>query len=218
MKAIFVRDLKLMFRAGGGALTGVLFFLALIMTIPFGTGPDLKLLAKIGAAVLWIGALLASLITLERLFREDRDDGSLDLMVLNGYPLSLLVLAKCMAHWLVTGLPLVLAAPLFGLMMNMDVLSISASLFTLLVGTPAITFIGALGAAITVILPRGGGLSAILTLPLTIPVLIFATSAVRGATEEPAPFTAPFLLLCSLSLIYALIGTMITAWTLKQAV
>ncbi|RUV80275.1 heme exporter protein CcmB, partial [Mesorhizobium sp. M5C.F.Ca.IN.020.14.1.1] len=157
MLALFLRDIRLSIRAGGGALTGVIFFLAVIATIPFGVGPDLNLLARIGPAILWIGALLACLLGLDRLFQADREDGSLDLLVLGNdrQMLALTMLTKCLAHWAGSVLPLVIAAPLLGLFMNMEPIGIGATALTLLVGTPAITFIGAAGAAVAVALPRG---------------------------------------------------------------
>ncbi|MEM7299673.1 MAG: heme exporter protein CcmB [Pseudomonadota bacterium] len=216
MIAILKRDLALSLRAGGGLLTGVLFFLAVIVVVPFSIGPDLNLLARLGPAVLWIGALLASLLELERLFQADREDGSLDQMMLMATPLPVLVFAKAVAHWLITGLPLVLAAPLFGLFLNMSSTAILATSATLLVGTPAITFIGAVGAAITVTLPRGGLLIAILALPLTIPVLVFGVSAAYGAVEDPAPFLPPFLILTTISLFFSVIGPFAAAFALKM--
>ncbi len=119
MIALFLRDLKLSVRAGGGALIGVLFFLTVVAVIPFGVGPDLKLLSRIGPAIVWIGALLAALLGLDRLFQAERDDGSLDLLLMQETPLVLTVLVKCAAHWTATGLPLVIASPLLGLFMNM---------------------------------------------------------------------------------------------------
>ena len=202
MTALFLRDLRLGIRAGGGALTGVLFFLAVIATIPFAVGPDLNLLARIGPAILWIGALLASLLGLDRLFQADREDGSLDLLILNAdrHMLALTVLVKCLAHWTASVLPLVIAAPLLGLFMNIGPQAIAAATLTLLVGTPAITFIGAVGAAVAVALPRGGLMVSVLVLPLAIPVLIFGVSASYAAVAEPDPFLPPFLLLCALSI------------------
>ena len=145
MTALMSRELRLAMRAGSGALTGLLFFLAVIAVIPFGVGPDMKLLARIGPAILWIGALLASLLGLDRLFQIDREDGSLDLMTAGHdfFTVAMTVFAKGLAHWLVTVLPLVIAAPLLGLIMNMEPLAIGAAALTLLVGTPAVTFIGA---------------------------------------------------------------------------
>ena len=216
MTALFLRDLKLSIRAGGGALIGVLFFLTIVAVIPFGVGPDLKLLSRIGPAIVWIGALLAALLGLDRLFQAERDDGSLDLMLMQETPLVLTVLVKCFAHWTATSLPLVIASPLLGLFMNMDETAIAATMLTLLVGSPAITFIGAVGAAVAVALPRGGLLVSILVLPLTIPVLIFGVSATYAAVEDPAPFLPPFLILIALTLFFAVIGPTAAALALRN--
>jgi heme exporter protein B len=217
MSALISREFKLALRAGTGTLTGLLFFLAVVAVIPFGVGPDMKLLARIGPAILWIGALLASLLGLDRLFQIDREDGSLDLMVVGQDMLSLsrTVFAKALSHWLLNVLPLVIAAPVLGLIMNMEPLAIAAATLTLLVGTPAITFVGAVGAAVTVALPRGGLLVSVLILPLVIPVLIFGVSATLGATEDPTPFLAPFLILCALTLFFAVLGTTAAAFSLN---
>jgi heme exporter protein B len=219
MLALFLRDLRLGVRAGGGALTGVLFFLAVIPTIPFGVGPDLNLLARIGPAILWIGALLASLLGLDRLFQADRDDGSLDLLILAGsrHLLPLTVFVKCLAHWTASVLPLVGAAPFLAMFMNMRPVGIGAATLTLLVGTPAIAFIGAVGAAVTVALPRGGLLISVLVLPLVIPVLIFGVSASYAAVAEPDPFLPPFLILAALTLFLAVVGPLAAALALLYA-
>ena len=217
MLALLSRDLKLSVRAGGGALTGVLFFLAVAAVIPFGVGPDLNLLARIGPAIVWIGALLAALLGLDRLFQAERDDGSLDLMLMQDTPLIATVFVKCIAHWIGTSLPLVIASPLIGLFMNMSETAIGAVMLTLLAGTPAITFIGAAGAAVAVTLPRGGLLVSILILPLAIPVLIFGVSASYAAVEDPAPFLPPFMILCALTLFFAVIGPLAAAIALRNA-
>ncbi|PTE07628.1 heme exporter protein CcmB [Mesorhizobium helmanticense] len=218
MLALFLRDIRLSIRAGGGALTGVIFFLAVIVTIPFGVGPDLNLLARIGPAILWISALLACLLGLDRLFQADREDGSLDLLVLGNdrHMLALTVLVKCLAHWAGSVLPLVVAAPLLGLFMNMAPVGIGATALTLLVGTPAITFIGAAGAAVAVALPRGGLLISVLVLPLIIPVLIFGVSASYGAVADPDPFLQPFLILAALTLFLAVLGPVAAALALRH--
>ncbi|CAH2407041.1 heme exporter protein CcmB [Mesorhizobium ventifaucium] len=218
MWSLFLRDIRLSIRAGGGALTGVIFFLAVIATIPFGVGPDLNLLARIGPAILWIGALLACLLGLDRLFQADREDGSLDLLVLGDdrQMLALTVLTKCLAHWAGSVLPLVIATPLLGLFMNMAPIGIGATALTLLVGTPAITFIGAAGAAVAVALPRGGLLISVLVLPLTIPVLIFGVSASYGAVANPDPFLQPFLILAALTLFLAVLGPVAAALALRH--
>ena len=217
MRALLKRELNLALRAGSGALTGLLFFLAVITIFPFGIGPDLNALSRLAPAILWVGALLASLLGLERLFSQEREDGSLDLLVMQDHPLALSIFIKCLAHWLVTGLPLVLAVPLFGIMLNLSPIGIGAVMVTLLVGTPAITFIGAVGAAVTVSLPRGGLLIAILVLPLVIPVLIFGVSATNGALFDPDPFTSPFLILCALSLFTMVLGPLAAAMMLRHS-
>ncbi len=217
MGALFVRDVRLAVRAGGGALIGVLFFLAVIAVIPFGVGPDLNLLARIGPAILWIGALLAALLGLDRLFQADREDGSLDLMLMQETPLFLTVFVKCAAHWTATGVPLIIASPLLGLLMNVDGMAMAAVAATLLAGTPAVTFIGAVGAAVSVALPRGGLLLSVLVLPLAIPVLIFGVSAVYGAVEDPAPFLQPFLILCALTLFFSVLGPLAASAALRAS-
>ncbi len=217
MIALFLRELKLASRIGGGALTGLLFFLAVVTVVPFGVGPDLKLLARIGPAMLWTGALLASLLGLDRLFQGEREDGSLDLLLMSEHPIALIVFVKSLAHWVATGLPLVLAAPVFGLMMNMEPVAIAASVATLAVGTPAISFVGAVGAAVTVTLARGGLVIAVLILPLVIPVLIFGVSASYGAVEDPAPFLPPFLILCAITLFFAVLGPLAAGHVLRHA-
>ncbi|WP_420334547.1 heme exporter protein CcmB [Roseibium sp.] len=213
--ALFKRDLRLSVRIGGSALVGVLFFLAVVTVIPFGVGPDLNLLARIGPAILWIGALLATLLGLDRLFQADREDGTLDLIMMSGRPLELVVLVKCLAHWIATGLPLVVAAPLLGVFLNLDPVSMAAVTATLLVGTPALTLIGAIGASLTVSLRRGGLLLAVLVIPLAIPVLIFGVSSADAAIHDPVPFLTPFLILCALTLIAAVVGPVATAAALR---
>jgi heme exporter protein B len=216
MTALFLRDLRLSIRAAGGALIGILFFLTIVAVIPFGVGPDLALLSRIGPAIVWIGALLAALLGLDRLFQAERDDGSLDLMLMQETPLVLTVLIKCAAHWTATSLPLVIASPLLGLFMNMNETAIGATMLTLLVGSPAITFIGAVGAAVAVALPRGGLLVSVLILPLTIPVLIFGVSATYAAVVGPSPFLPPFLILIALTLFFAVIGPAAAALALRN--
>ncbi|GHD18337.1 heme exporter protein CcmB [Tianweitania populi] len=219
MLDLYLRDLKLGIRAGGGALIGILFFLAVVTTIPFAVGPDLNLLSRLGPAMLWIGALLASLLGLDRLFQADREDGSLDLLLLasDRHMLALSVLVKCLAHWTASVLPLVIAAPLLGVLLNMEPVALGAATLTLLIGTPAITFIGATGAAVAVTLPRGGLLVSVLILPLAIPVLIFGVSASYASVTDPAPFLPPFLILCALTLVFAVVGPVSAAAALRAA-
>jgi heme exporter protein B len=198
--ALFVRELRLASRAGGGGTMGVVFFLILVTIVPFAIGPDLNLLSRIGPAILWIAALLAMLLGLDRLFLSDHEDGSLDLLMMGHMPLEVIVVVKCLAHWAVTGLPLVVAAPLFGLMLAVEGDGLMGVALSLLAGTPALTFIGAIGAALTVSLRRGGLLMAILVLPFTVPVLIFGVSAASAAVGGTIPFMTPLLVLCALSL------------------
>ena len=198
--ALFLREWRIARRIGGGASTGAVFFLILVAIIPFAIGPDLNLLARIGPAILWVAALLATLLGLDRLFQGDEEDGSLDVLVHGRLPLEIAVLVKCAAHWTAGALPLVIVSPLFGLMLAMDAQALALVAASLLVGTPALTLIGAIGAALTVSLRRGGLLMAVLVLPLTIPVLIFGVAAASAASGGAAPFLAPFLVLCALSL------------------
>ena len=196
-------------------MVGLIFFLAVVMVVPFGVGPDLKLLARIGSAVLWIAALLASLLGLERLFAADREDGTFDLFVVSGEALVVYALGRAAGHWFVTGLPIVVAAPFLGLLLNLEPLAIASVALTLLVGTPALTLIGSVGAALTAALPRGGTLIAVLVLPLTIPVLIFGVLAASGAISEPEPFLSPFLILCAFTLVAAVFTPVAAAAALR---
>src|SRR5207248_10181735 len=160
--ALLLRDMRLAVRLGGGAFIGVLFFLMVVTLVPFAIGPDLALLSRIGPAMLWLGALLANLLGLDRLLASDHEDGSLDLLLTGRVPLELALAMKAFAHWLTTGVPLVLAAPVLGVLLNLDPSSTAAVAITLLAGTPALTFIGLIGAALTVALRRGGLLLAVL--------------------------------------------------------
>lgn len=216
LAALFMRDLRIAVRVGGGALMGVLFFLIVVTLVPFAIGPDPVLLARIGPAILWIGALLASLLALDRLLAADHDDGSLDLILTGQSPLELAVVAKASAHWLTTGLPLVIAAPLLGLFLNLDWRSSAAVALTLLVGTPALTFIGLIGAALSVALRRGGLLLPVLVLPLTVPILIFGVAASNAAIVGPLPFGAPFTILCALTLVSLVVGVIAAAAALRH--
>jgi heme exporter protein B len=216
LTAIFLRDMRVAIRVGGGALIGVLFFLAVVILVPFAIGPDLALLRRIGPAILWIGALLASLLALDRLFAADHEDGSLDLILLGRAPLELVVIAKALAHWLTTGLPLVVAAPVLGLLLDLEPLAMGAVVLSLLVGTPALTLIGLIGAALAVMLRRGGLLLPVLVLPLTIPVLIFGVSAANAAVVGPVSFATPLAILCALTLASLVIGPIAAAAALRQ--
>jgi heme exporter protein B len=214
--AIIRRDVRIAMRVGGGALIGVLFFLTVVVLMPFAVGPDLKLLQRLGPAILWLGALLASLLTLDRLFTADSEDGSLDLIVMSRTPLELTCAAKAFAHWLAAGLPLIVATPVLGLLLNLDGTASLAVMATLLAGTPALTFTGMIGAALAVALRRGGLLMAVLVLPLSIPVLIFGVAASQAAITGPVPFGTPFSILCALSLASLVIGPIAAAASLRH--
>jgi heme exporter protein B len=216
LRALLARDMRIAVRIGGGALMGVLFFLTVVTLMPFAIGPDLALLRRIGPAILWIGALLASLLALDRLFAADYEDGSLDLILMGASPLELTVAVKGLAHWLTTGLPLVVAVPVLGLLLNLEPTAIGAVALTLLVGTPALTFIGLVGAALAVALRRGGLLLPVLVLPLTVPVLIFGVAAANAAIVGPVPFGTPFTILCALTLMSLVIGPFAAAATLRH--
>lgn len=214
--ALLARDMRIAVRVGGGALMGALFFLIVVTMMPFALGPDLNLLARIGPAILWLGALLASLLALDRLFATDHEDGSLDLLMMGRMPLELAIAGKGLAHWLTTGLPLVIISPVLGLMLNVELKALGAVALTLAAGTPALTFIGLIGAALSVTLRRGGLLMAILVLPLTVPVLIFGVAAANAAIVGPAPFGPPFTILCALSLASFVLGPFAAAAALRQ--
>ncbi|WP_226550373.1 MULTISPECIES: heme exporter protein CcmB [Celeribacter] len=173
------RDITLAFRSGGGFGLGLGFFLILVTLVPFGVGPDGEMLSAIAPGILWVGALLACLLSLDRIFALDFEDGSLDLLATAPIPLEGVVAMKALAHWITTGLPLVLAAPALGFLLHLDSAAYRWLIVTLLIGTPALSFIGSFGAALTVGLKRGGLLMSLLVLPLYIPTLIFGAEVVR---------------------------------------
>ncbi len=215
--AILKRDLAVASRAGGGGELALVFFLTMVVLVPFALGPDLNLLSRIGPAILWLGALLSVMIGLDRLFQSDEEDGSLDLIRASGLPLELAVLAKGLAHWLTTGLPLALVSPLLGLLVALPGEGVLPLVATLLVGTPALSFIGAGGAALAASLRRGGLIVPVLVAPLTVPVLIFGVSAANAAVGGTVPFRTPFLILCAISLGAIVIGTVAAAAALRSA-
>jgi heme exporter protein B len=215
LTALLVRDMRIAVRVGGGAMIGVLFFVVVVTLTPFAVGPDLALLKRIGPAILWLAALLASLLALDRLFASDHEDGSLDLILTGRAPLELVIAAKGLAHWLTTAIPLIVAAPLIGLLLDIEPPAQAGLVLTLLVGTPALTFIGAVGAAIAVTLRRGGLLLAIIVLPLTVPVLIFGVAAANAAVAGPVPFGTPFTVMCALTLASLVIGPFAAAAALR---
>jgi len=202
--ALLTRDLRLAFRQGGDVANVVAFFALAVILFPFGVGPDPDLLARIAAGVLWVTALLAALLSLERLFDADFQDGSLETLSLMPVPLEIQVLAKCTAHWLTTGLPLTIIAPLLALVLHFDVAGYPALIAALLLGTPVLSLIGAIGVALTLGARRAGVLLSLLVLPLYIPVLIFGVAAseaaILGLESRPHLLLLAALLAASLAL------------------
>lgn len=198
MIALLIRDLRLAVRAGGGFGLGLAFFLIVVVLVPFGVGPNTQLLSTIAPGVLWLGALLACLLSLDRIFALDWEDGSLDLLAVAPLPMEAAVTVKALAHWLTTGLPLVLAAPVLGVLLNLPAEGFRPILVSLLLGTPALSVIGTFGAALTVGIKRGGLLLSLLVLPLYVPGLIFgAEVARRGAQGLDA--STPLLMLAGIT-------------------
>ncbi len=199
MNRLLARDVRLAIRSGGGFGLALAFFLIVVILVPFGVGPEREVLARIAPGVLWVGALLACLLSLDRLFATDYEDGSLELLATAPLPLEALVLVKALAHWLTTGLPLTIVAPVLGLLLNLPNNAVLMLILTLGLGTPVLSMLGAFGAALTVGLKRGGLLLSLLVLPLYVPTLIFGADAVRRAADG-LPVTAPVLLVAAITL------------------
>lgn len=198
MSALLLRDLRLAFRAGGGFGLALAFFLLVAVLVPLGVGPDGVTLGRIAPGILWVGALLACLLSLDRLFALDFEDGSLDLLALSPLPLEGVVAIKALAHWLVTGLPLTALAPLLAVMLNLAPGGFGWLVLALALGTPALSVIGAFGAALVVGVRRGGLLLSLLVLPMYLPTLIFGAEVVRRGAQGLDP-TTPLLLLAAIS-------------------
>lgn len=178
---LLIRDMKIAIRHRGDIFNPLLFFIIVVTLFPLGIGPEPKILTRIAPGIIWVAALLASMLSLERLFKADYLDGSLEQMLLSPQPLAVLVLAKVLAHWILTGLPLILVAPLLAVLLQLESNSYVALVSTLALGTPILSLLGGIGVALTVGLRKGGVLLSLLILPLYIPVLIFATSAIDAA-------------------------------------
>lgn len=202
MKALLLRDLRLAFRSGGGFGLGLAFFLILAVLVPLGVGAEAGTLGRIAPGILWVGALLACLLSLDRLFALDHEDGSLDLLATSPLPLEAVVAVKALAHWLVTGLPLTLLAPGLGVLLNLAPSAYGWLVLSLLLGTPTLSIVGAFGAALTVGLRRGGLLLSLLVLPLYVPTLIFGAEVVRRGADGMSLGT-PLALLAAISLAAA---------------
>ncbi len=210
------RDLRLALRQGMDSLMAVMFFVIAVVLFPLGVGPESNILARIAAGVIWVAALLASMLSLERLFETDFEDGSLELLSLMPLPLEAVVMAKVTAHWLTTGLPLIVAAPLLAVLMNMDGGGFSVLVLALILGTPSLSLIGAVGAALILGSGRGGMLLSLLVLPLFIPVLIFGVSAV-DASITGFPVRAQLLILGAFLLAALPLCPWTSAAALRQA-
>ena len=210
------RDLRLALRGGSDAAIAVLFFVLTVVLFPLGVGPEPNLLARMAAGVIWVAALLATLLSLERLFQTDYEDGTLDLLLLGPLPAEAVVAAKALAHWLLTGLPLILASPLLAVLMNLPGPGLGVLLLTLLLGTPALSLTGAIGAALILGARRGGVLLALLMLPLFVPVLIFAVAAVDAASAG-LPARPHLLLLAGMAVLAATLAPIAAATALRQS-
>ena len=210
------RDLRLALRQGMDSLMVVVFFVLAVVLFPLGVGPELNLLARIAAGVIWVAALLAAMLSLERLFQNDFDDGSLELLALAPVPLEVVVLAKISAHWLTTGLPLMVAAPLLAVLLNLGTDGLWVLVATLALGTPTLSLVGAVGAALVLGSRRGGVLLSLLMLPLYIPVLVFGVGAIDAAVGGFA-VRAQFLILGALLLGALALCPWASAAALRQA-
>lgn len=218
MNAIWIllrRDLKLAVREGGAIGTALGFYLLVVAMLPLGLGPDLNLLSRIAPGILWIALLLAALLSLGRVFETDHDDGSLEVMALGGLPLEFVTATKALAHWITTGIPLALLAPLLGILLNLDIGAYGVLVLTMLAGTPAISFLGAIGAALTLQARRGGLLLALLVLPLYVPTLIYGITAISAALLATDAFAPSFMILCAISLGSMVLGPVAAAAALR---
>ena len=214
--ALMARDLRLVWRRPGDVAVVLAFFVVATALFPLGIGPQANVLARIAAGVLWCAALFAALLSLDRLFAADHEDGTLDLLLLAPWPLELAALAKCAAHWIVTGLPLAVLAPLLGVAFGLEAESLAALGATLLVGTPTLSLVGGLAAALTLGARRSGALLALLALPLCVPTLIFGASAVETvATGEG--FATHLAILAALALVSLATLPWAIAAALRQA-
>ncbi len=215
--ALLARDLRLALNEGSAVGAALGFYLIVVAMLPLGLGPDMALLSRIAPGILWIALLLAALLSLGRLFETDFEDGSLDLMAMAPLPLEAVVAAKGIAHWLSTAVPLTLLAPVLGLMLNLDLSVYPALIATMLLGTPAISFIGTIGAALTLRSRRGGLLIALLVLPLYIPTLIFGIGAI-DALISPAGAASSMMILAAISLASLVLAPIAAAAAIRAQI
>lgn len=214
---LLMRDLTLAFRRRAEIANPLLFFVIVITLFPLGVGAQPNLLQAMAPGVIWVAALLAAMLSLDGIFRSDFEDGSLEQMLLSAHPVSILVLAKVAAHWLVTGLPLLLIAPLLAVLLGLPGGAMGVLVFTLLLGTPVLSLIGAIGVALTVGLRRGGILLSLLVLPLYVPVLIFASSAVE-ASASGFPATAQLFMLAAILALAIVLAPLPAAVALRISI
>ncbi|HWM32377.1 MAG TPA: heme exporter protein CcmB [Methyloceanibacter sp.] len=215
--ALLRRDIMLAWREGGAIGVALGFYLVVVAIMPLGLGPDLNLLSRIAPGVLWVALLLAALLAADRIFHNDYEDGALDVLMTGPLPLPLVAATKSLAHWLTTGVPLALLAPVLGLLLNLPIAASPWLVLAMLAGTPAVSFIAAIGAGLTLGLRRSGLLLALLVLPLYVPVLIFGVSTVSAAITGPASPWPPFLMLCALSLASIVLAPFASALALRNA-
>jgi len=214
--ALVMRDLRLAWREGGAIGVALGFYLLVVSIIPLGLGPDLNLLSRISPGVLWVALLLAALLSADRIFYNDHEDGALEVIALGPLPMEAVAAAKCLAHWLSVGVPLALLAPVLALMLNLDIKGYGPLVITMLAGTPAISFLGAIGAALTLGLRRGGLLLSLLILPLYVPVLVFGVASMDAVLVGPGSFWQPFLILCAFSLASVALAPFAAAVALRM--
>ncbi|MGZ5849257.1 MAG: heme exporter protein CcmB [Methyloceanibacter sp.] len=215
--ALLRRDIRLAWREGGAIGTALGFYLVVVAITPLGLGPDLNLLSRIAQGVLWVALLLASLLSADRIFHNDYEDGALDVLATGPLPLTLVAALKSLAHWITTGVPLALLAPILGLLLNLPIEAFPLLVLAMLAGTPAVSFLAAIGASLTLGLRRSGVLLALLVLPLYVPVLIFGVATVSAATTGPASPWPPLLMLCALSLASIVLAPIAAAAALRNA-
>ena len=215
--AIIHRDLSLVMRQGSDAFVVLIFFIVTVTLFPLGVSPDPLILQNLASGIVWVGALLAAMLSLDRLFQTDYDDGSLELLVLSPYPLQIVVLCKCFVHWLTTGLPIMVISPILALMLNIKAGAFLYLITSMALGTPIISLLGAVGAALVLGSRRSGVLIALLIIPLTIPILLFGVGAIQAATEGYSA-SSPLMFLGALLLFSIALFPWVIASSLRQVV
>lgn len=214
--ALIRRDLTLSVRQGGGVGTALGFFLTVVVLLPIGLGPEQALLARIAPGALWIALLLSVLLSADRIFQQDYEDGSLDVMTMGPLPFEMVALAKAVAHWLSTSLPLAVAAPLLGFLVNLEPGTILPLALAMVLGSAALSLLAAIGAAVTVGLRRGGLLVSLLVLPLYVPVMIFGMSASQGSMAGDGVAASALLILAALTLVALVVSPLASAAALRS--